>query len=88
VLATSNLVFVPGVGFRSSSGAKLVTPVSAERDEWSVTMTGPAPAMIGTDLPPRPSPVQSSDPSGAHEITLDDPVVQLRGPWRLEMPLI
>jgi hypothetical protein len=33
-------------------------------------------------------PVQSPDPSGAHEITLDDPVVQLRGPWRLEMPLI
>jgi hypothetical protein len=71
VLATSDLVFVPGVGFRSSSGAKLVTPVTAERDEWSVTidrfvagpekselvyaLTGPAPAMIGTDPPPRPS---------------------------------
>jgi hypothetical protein len=33
-------------------------------------------------------PVQSFDPSGAAgEITLDSPVVLLRGPWRLEIPL-
>ena len=38
VIAPSELVFVPGVGFRPSATATLVTPVSAERGEWSVTI--------------------------------------------------
>jgi hypothetical protein len=38
VIAPSELVFVPGVGFRPSTSATLVTPASAERGEWSVTI--------------------------------------------------
>jgi hypothetical protein len=38
VITPSELVFVPGVGFRSSASATLVTPVTAERGEWSVTI--------------------------------------------------
>lgn len=38
MIAPSELVFVPGVGFRPSASATLVTPVSAERGEWSVTI--------------------------------------------------
>jgi len=38
VIAPSELVFVPGVGFRPSASATLVTPVTAERGEWSVTI--------------------------------------------------
>jgi hypothetical protein len=38
VIARSELVFVPGVGFRPSASATLVTPVTAERGEWSVTI--------------------------------------------------
>lgn len=67
----SDLVSVPAVGFRPSTGAKLVTPVTAERAEWSVTidrfvtgpekselvyaLTGPGPDIIGNDPPPRPA---------------------------------
>jgi hypothetical protein len=40
VIARTELVFVPGVGFRPSASATLVTPVSAERGEWSVTIEG------------------------------------------------
>jgi hypothetical protein len=70
-LAISDLVFVPAVGFRPSIGAKLVTPVTAERGEWSVSidrfvagperselvyaLTGPAPELVGNEPPPRPS---------------------------------
>jgi hypothetical protein len=70
----SDLVFVPAVGFRPSTGAKLVTPVTAERGQWSVSidrfvagperseliyaLTGPAPDVIGPD-PPRQSPWRS-----------------------------
>ena len=69
MLATSDLVFVPGVGFRPSGGAKLVIPVTAERDEWSVTidrfvagpeksellyaLTGPGPDLTGFTPPLR-----------------------------------
>jgi len=38
VIGPSELVFVPGVGFRPSTSATLVTPVTAERGEWSVTI--------------------------------------------------
>lgn len=38
MIARSALVFVPGVGFRPSNSATLVTPVSADRGEWSVTI--------------------------------------------------
>ena len=38
MIGPSELVFVPGVGFRPSTSATLVTPVSAERGEWSVTI--------------------------------------------------
>ena len=38
VVAASELVFVPGVGFRPLASATLVTPVTAERGEWSVTI--------------------------------------------------
>lgn len=34
----SELIFVPGIGFRPSTSATLPTPVSAERGEWSVTI--------------------------------------------------
>ena len=38
MIARSELVFVPGVGFRTSASATLVTPVTVERGEWSVTI--------------------------------------------------
>jgi hypothetical protein len=38
VVLTTELVFVPGVGFRAASGRALATPVTAERGEWSVTI--------------------------------------------------
>lgn len=38
MITASDLVFVPGVGFRPSTSATLPTPVSAERGEWSVTI--------------------------------------------------
>ena len=38
MIAPRDLVFVPGVGFRPSVSATLVTPVTAERGEWSVTI--------------------------------------------------
>lgn len=63
----SDLVFVPAVGFRPSTGAKLVTPVTAERGQWSVTidrfvsgpekselvyaLTGPAVGPFGPEPP-------------------------------------
>ncbi len=44
---------------------------------------------IGWRKHPEPGdPVDSEDPSGtAREITIECPVVQLHGPWRLELPL-
>jgi hypothetical protein len=38
VISASEMVFVPGIGFRPSVSATLPTPVSAERGEWSVTI--------------------------------------------------
>lgn len=38
MMAADERIFVPGIGFRPSSGATLPTPVSAERGEWSVTI--------------------------------------------------
>jgi hypothetical protein len=38
VIAPSELIFVPAIGFRPSASATLPTPVSAERGEWSVTI--------------------------------------------------
>jgi hypothetical protein len=70
-LAMSDLVFLPAVGFRPSTGAKLVAPVTAERGDWSVSidrfvagperselvyaLTGRAPGLVGSDPPPSPS---------------------------------
>lgn len=38
MIASSELVFVPGVGFRSAGGSMLATPVTAEQGEWSITI--------------------------------------------------
>jgi hypothetical protein len=38
VIASGQLVFVSGVGFRSAASAMLATPVSDERGEWQVTI--------------------------------------------------
>lgn len=38
MIELSELIFVPGIGFRPSTSATLPTPVSAERGEWSVTI--------------------------------------------------
>ena len=38
MIAPSELIFVPAIGFRPSASATLPTPVSAERGEWSVTI--------------------------------------------------
>ena len=38
MIARSELIFVPAIGFRPSASATLPTPVSAERGEWSVTI--------------------------------------------------
>ena len=49
-----SIVFIPGVGFRPSTSAMLVSPVSAERGEWSVTIerlvSGPDKAELGFSL--------------------------------------
>lgn len=38
MIASGELVFIPGVGFRPAASAMLATPVSDERGEWQVTI--------------------------------------------------
>lgn len=84
MITQQSLVFIPGVGFRQARSAMLVSPVSAERGEWSVTIErlvlGPDHAELGYSLTgPADGPL---DPMRASQPSWARPPLKLRATGR------